>query len=99
MEWEKQHRIYERKAYRIVQNHIKRILNKIPVSNTELWNYEVVIDISITQEDVYRMYRDIYETIGLNYGNKVNNSLEKVKKGKCFIQSELIKGNFTIFVY
>lgn len=91
MEWEKQHRTYERKAYIIVQKHIKRILNKIPVSNTELWNYGVIVEISITREDVYRMYRDIYETIGLNYGNKVNNSLEKVKKANVLFNENLLK--------
>lgn len=91
MQWEKQHRIYERKAYIIVQKHIKRILNKIPVSNTELWNYEVVVELSITQEDIYKMYAEVYSTIGINYGNKVNNSLEKVKKANVLFNQNLLR--------
>lgn len=91
MNWQKQHHIYERKAYTIVQKHIKKILSSIPVDNMELYNYEILITINIHQKDVYDMFVDIYKTIGLNYGNKVNNSLEKVKKANVLFNETLLK--------
>lgn len=91
MNWQKQHKIYERKAYRIVQEHIKNILNKIPVDNTNLYNYEILIELNINYKDVYDMFVGIYKTIGVNYGNKVNNSLEKVTKANVLFNETLLK--------
>jgi len=89
--WEKQRRIYERKTYRIVQEHVSRILKNIPYKNATLSNYEYIIDASVTKESINKMYVDIYKTIGIDYGNKVNNSLEKVKKANVLFNEYLLK--------
>lgn len=91
MNWKKQHSIYERKAYRIVQNHISKILNDLPVNNISLTTYEATISVKITEEQIYKMFVDVYKTIGLNYGNKVNNSLEKVIKANVLFNETLLK--------
>lgn len=91
MNWNKQRNIYERKAYLIVQKHIKSILNGIPVDNTTLENYPIIIELNITPDQIYRMLREIHTTIGINYGNKVNNSLEKVKKANVLFNETLLK--------
>lgn len=91
MDWNKQRNIYERKAYFIVQKHIKMILSGIPVDNVNLSNYELLIELNISKEQIYSMLREVYTTIGLNYGNKVNSSLEKVKKANLLFNENLLK--------
>lgn len=91
MNWNKQRNIYERKAYFIVQKHIKTIMNGIPVDNVNLNNYELIIELNISKEQIYRMFREIYVTIGINYGNKVNLTLEKVKKANVLFNEALLK--------
>ena len=91
IDWSKIQPRYERKAYRIVQNHIKTILNKIPVSNVSVYSYEALITLNITEEDIYKMFVDIYKTIGLDYGNKINKDLEKVTKLNPLFNTQLLK--------
>ena len=90
MDWQKQHSIYERKAYRIVQKHISSIIKRLP-KNTSLYTYEVEIDVAIMREDILKMYREIYQTIGIDYGNKINKTLEKTKKANVLFNNELLK--------
>jgi len=91
MNWEKQRNIYDRKAYRIVQNHISKILKNIPYNNATLSNYEILIKSNISEEQIFKMFREIYTTIGINYGNKVNSTLEKVKKANVLFNETLLK--------
>ena len=79
MDWQKQHKIYERKAYRIVQKHISAIIKRLP-KNASLYTYEVEVDISIMREDILKMYREIYQTIGIDYGNKINSQLNHLER-------------------
>lgn len=90
IDFKKQHTLYERKAYRIVQNHVSRIIKKLPKEPT-LYNYEIEVDISITQDDIRKMYRELYETIGLHYGNLVNKDIEKVKKANVLFNEALLR--------
>ncbi len=82
---------YERKAYRIVQKHIKIILSSLPVDNMKLFNYEIIIDLNITYDDIYKMFREIYTVIGLDYGNRINKEIEKVKKANVLFNDVLLK--------
>ena len=76
--WNKLQPLYERKAYRIVQKHVKMILSGIPVDNTNLSNYELIINLNISNEQIYTMFREIYTIIGFDYGNRINKEIEKV---------------------
>lgn len=89
--WHQLQPLYERKAYRIVQKHIKMILNKIPVDNTTLYTYETLIDININKEDVNKMLRELYSTIGLAYGKKINSELEKTNKANVLFNEVLLR--------
>lgn len=91
MNWQKQQKIYERKAYRIIQDHLKKILNNIPLNNTSGVTFEYLIEGNITEDKIKAMYVDIYKTIGLDYGNKINNQLEKVTKANILFNEELLK--------
>lgn len=91
MEWTKLHRIYERKAYRIVQKHVAEMLLKIPFNNVSLNTYEATIQSNITKEQVYYMYRELYETIGIKHGNRINKELEKVKKANVLFNEVLLR--------
>ena len=90
MDWQKQHSIYERKAYRIVQKHISDIIKRLP-KNASLYTYEVEVDVAIMREDIVKMYRELYQTIGIDYGNKINKTLEKTKKANVLFNNELLK--------
>jgi uncharacterized protein with gpF-like domain len=91
MNWTKLQSIYERKAYRIIQRHVKDILNKIPTNNVTRSTYELLISGNITDLQVKNMFVDIYTTIGLNYGNKVKNSLEKDIKANILFNDVLLE--------
>jgi len=98
MNWEKQRNIYERKAYRIVQNHISKILKNIPYNNVTLSNYEILIKSNISEEQIFKMFREIYTTIGINYGDKVKSTLEKAKieLDYDFSECNLVKSTFLV---
>lgn len=89
--WNKLQPLYERKSYRIVQKHIKMILNGIPVDNVTLSNYELIIALNISNEQIYKMFVEIYKTIGLNYGNRINDELEKTKKVNVLFNEYLLR--------
>jgi len=91
MNWTKLQSIYERKAYRIIQRHVKEILNKIPTNNVTRSTYELLISGNITDLQVKNMFVEIYTTIGLNYGNKVKNSLEKDIKANILFNDVLLE--------
>jgi len=89
--WNKLQPRYEKKAYRIVQKHIKLILSRIPVDNTNLNNYEIIIELNIHSEDVFKMFLELYNTIGIDYANRVNKDLEKVTKLNPLFNTQLLK--------
>ena len=91
MNWIKLQSIYERKAYRIIQRHVKEILTKIPTNNVTRSTYELLISGNITDLQVKNMFIEIYTTIGLNYGNKVKNSLEKDIKSNILFNDVLLE--------
>lgn len=55
---------YERKAYRIIQRHIKQMLLGIPLDNVGLSSWEMLIASNITAEKVKAMLVEVYYTIG-----------------------------------
>lgn len=91
IDWQKLQPLYERKAYRIVQKHIKTILGDIPLNNITLNTYELLIAGNISKEQIYSMFKELYTTIGINYGNKVNNDLENTKKANILFNEYLLK--------
>ena len=56
-----------------------------------MYTYEVEVDVSIMREDILKMYRELYQTIGIDYGNKINKTLEKTKKANVLFNNELLK--------
>ena len=91
MNYLKLHRIYERKAYRIVQKHVAEMLLKIPFNNVSLNTYEATIQSNITKEKVFLMYRELYETIVITHGNRINKEIEKVKKANVLFNELLLR--------
>lgn len=91
IDWNKLQPLYERKSYRIVQKHIKAILNKIPFNNATLNTYEMLIHGNIHEEQIKAMFIEIYSTIGVNYGNRVNKDLEKITKANVLFNETLLK--------
>lgn len=88
--WGKLQPLYERKAYRIVQKHIKSILNNIPFNNASLATYEYIIQANITEKQIKDMFVEIYSTIGVNYGNRINKELERTKKAHVLFNEYLL---------
>ena len=91
MNYLKLHRIYERKAYRIVQKHVAEMLLKIPFNNVSLGTYEITVQTNVTKEKVFDMFKEIYQTIGVTHGNRVNKELEKVKKVNVLFNEVLLR--------
>lgn len=84
-------RKYEKIAYRIVQKHIRTILSNIPTSNTTINTYVYLIEGNISEEQVKKMFIEIYRTIGFDYGNRIKKTLEKTRKDNILFNDELLK--------
>jgi len=81
--------MYERKTYRIVQRHIKKILSEIPLNNISLSNYEILITLNITDDKIKSMLVDIYKEVGFDYSRRIKKELEKTTKNVLFSDSFL----------
>lgn len=91
IDWQKIQPLYERKTYRIVQKHISAILKGIPYNNASINTYAYLIEANITEEQIYKMFVEIYNTIGLNYANRINKEIEKVKKANILFNEVLLR--------
>ena len=76
IDWNKLQPRYERIAYRIVQKHISKILGDIRINNATFGTYEILIRANIQNEDILKMYVELYQTIGLDYANRVGKELD-----------------------
>lgn len=91
IDWNKLQPLYERKAYRIVQKHVKYILQGIPIQNITLGAWEYVIHANITEEQIKKMFIELYSTIVINYGNRVNKEIEKTQKANVLFNEYLLR--------
>jgi uncharacterized protein with gpF-like domain len=91
MNWEKQQRIYERKAYRIIQRHLKMLLGDLPINNISELTYPYIVSASITDEKIKAMLLDVYTNIGFDYAKKVNSTIENTKKDNILFNDALLK--------
>lgn len=91
MVWQKLQYKYERIAYRIVQKHVKTILESIPTNNATINTYQYLIEGNISDEQIKKMFIEIYRTIGFDYGNRIKKTLEKTRKDNILFNDELLK--------
>lgn len=87
--WERLQYMYERKSYRIVQKHIKKILGEIPLNNISLSNYQILIYSNITDEKIRDLFIDIYKEVGFDYSKRIKKEIEKNTKNVLFSESFL----------
>jgi len=81
--------MYERKSYRIVQKHIKKILENVPINNVSLGTYKILFYTNITEEQIKEMFVDIYKTVGYDYNKRIKKEIEKTTKNVLFTDSFL----------
>lgn len=91
LSWSKLQPLYERKAYRIVQKHIKAILQGIPYDSVTLYTYEATIEANISYEQITAMFKEIYQTIGLDYSKRIEKELPKAVKANILFNEQLLK--------
>lgn len=87
--WERLQYMYERKAYRVVQKHIKKILGEIPLNNISLSNYQILVYSNITEDKIKEMFVDIYTTVGYDYNKRIKKEIERSTKNILFSDSFL----------
>ena len=87
--WERLQYMYERKAYRVVQKHIKKILGEIPLNNISLSNYQILVYSNITEDKIKEMFIDIYTTVGYDYDKRIKKEIERNTKNLLFSDSFL----------
>ena len=87
--WERLQYMYERKSYRIVQKHIKKILENVPINNVSLGTYKILFYTNITEEQIKEMFVDIYKTVGYDYNKRIKKEIEKTTKNVLFTDSFL----------
>ncbi|CAB4153638.1 Phage head morphogenesis domain containing protein [uncultured Caudovirales phage] len=89
MNWERLQYMYERKTYRIVQRHLKKILGEIPLNNISLSNYQILMYSNITDEKIQAMLVDIYKEVGFDYSRRIKKEINKTTKSVLFTDSFL----------
>lgn len=89
MNWERLQYMYERKSYRIVQRHLKKILGEIPLNNISLSNYQILIYSNITDEKIKAILVDIYKEVGFDYSRRIKKEINKTTKSVLFTDSFL----------
>lgn len=77
LNWDKLQYKYERKAFRIVNQHIKKILTDIPLNNVSVNTYKYLIDGNITESKIKAMFVELYTVIGVDYANRIKKSISK----------------------
>ena len=87
--WERLQYMYERKTYRIVQKHIKKILGEIPLNNISLSNYQILLYSNITDEKIKEILVDIYKEVGFDYSRRIKKEIDKSTKNVLFTDSFL----------
>jgi len=80
----------EIKAYRIIQKHIKAILNNIPINNASVNTYVYLFEANITHEQVYSMFKELYSVIGIDVAKRVKRTLERTKKDNILFNDVLL---------
>lgn len=79
--WLKQHRSYERRAFRILQNAFRRAARNIPFENLQIDNYEQLIKLNIDKDVFADAYERLYFVIGIENGrwsgNMINEDLKR----------------------
>lgn len=91
MNWSKQQSIYERKAYRIIQDHIKNMLNDLRINNVSISTLDIFLQSNITTDKIKPMFVEIYKTIGFDYAKKVNANFERYKKKNILFNNLLLQ--------
>lgn len=89
MNWERLQYMYERKSYRIVQKHLKKILDGIPLNNVSLSNYEILIYANISEDKIKAILVDIYKEVGFDYSKRIKKEIDKTTKNVLFSDSFL----------
>ena len=98
IDWDKLQYKYERKAYRIVQRHIKTILNAIPLNNVSVNTYKYLIEGNITEDKIKTMFVELYTVIGSDYGSRVRKSLSKEINTKRLLQDDAFVREILLFL-
>lgn len=79
--WLRLRRGYERNAFRIIINSLKKTAKKIPFDQLNETNYASLINVSVDRNDVFNAYFKIYQRIGLIHGERVGKGINKdIKK-------------------
>ena len=77
LNWDKLQYKYERKAFRIVNQHIKKILTDIPLNNVSVNTYKYLFEGNITESKIKTMFVELYTVIGVDYSNRIKKSISK----------------------
>ncbi len=69
--WIRRHGRYEKQAYKIFIKALRDMANNIPFEFLTLSNYNMIIESSVTQDDLINAYYEVYDTIGKQEGEWV----------------------------
>jgi len=78
--WERVHKTYERKAYKIFKAYFSNEAKNIPWNYLTEDNYKSVVAGSVKIYKLYNAYYDVYNQIGLIHGNRIGKAINKELK-------------------
>ena len=78
--WLKLHGKYERRAFRIIQKHIRKQIKAIPVTDITEATAELTIATNIKEGFAADMLKEVYQAIGMQHGDRVGRELNAVKR-------------------
>ncbi len=69
----------EIQAYRIVKRNILEIVNAIPLETISKINYEIIVNLNVTERQVKEMYRELYIALGKPHYKRIKKSIKRVE--------------------
>ncbi len=75
--WLKLHRSYEKKALRIFLKSIRKTANNIPFDNLTERDYRILIESTITEDNIKSAYKQVYFEIGTLHGRRIGRGINR----------------------
>ena len=75
--WLRQHKQYERRAYKELTKGFRDLGNSIPFEFMTTDNYELILETNLKQEMFFNIYYNLYKDVGTIHGERVGKEINK----------------------
>ena len=78
--WLRRHKRYERKGLAIFRKSLRNTLSRIPFDNLETWNYKIILEMNVNDDEIRNAFFQLYYYTGLSNGKWIGRSINQQSK-------------------